>query len=360
MADTVSTAAARAQVWAKQIWAEAEKELYFAKMMGKTEPTLDKMVQSALNSIICLKEDLLSEGQKKEGYIINLQLAYQLTGDGVTGDTSLETAEEAINTYNLAVTVQQYRNAVKDTGQYDNQKVKYDVRLMLKEMLKSWVRQKMDKLMFEALSTSPTYSATFASNRHLYGGSAANVAALDDSTADTGELFDCRIIRKAKRLAEVSVPKIRPIIVDGNEYYVCIAHPYQIRSLHESSEWKNSHYYAADRGLKNPIFTGSDSIIDGVIIHSHKNIATAASGGELSGDTASGANTATDDVARALFLGAQAGVIAMAKKPFWNEKFFEYGNEFGVASGFIAGIAKTVFNSIDYATIALDTTIETN
>ncbi len=358
MATTSSLAANRASLWSKLIWAEAQPEIYFNKFTGKQEPGLSQMEQSSFNNLICMKEDLLSEGQNHKGYIINIPLAYKLTGAGVTGDTALkDTNEEAISTYNQAVTVQLYRNGVKDEGMYDNQKVVYDTRLLFKDMLKGWVQEKMDSLMFTALSTTPTASATYASNRHLYAGDATTVATLDDSTADTGNLFDCRIIRSAKLLAQCSVPRIRPIKIDGQEYYVVLAHPFQIKALHASSDWKNSHYYAADRGLKNPIFSGSDSIIDGCIIHSHENIKTAASGAELSGDTASAANTSTAAVGRALFLGAQCGINAIARKPFWNEEFSDYNHRFGVASGFIAGIAKSVFNSIDYATIALDTMI---
>ena len=33
----------------------------------------------------------------------------------------------------------------------------------------------------------------------------------------------------------------------------------------------------------------------------------------------------------------------------------DYENQFGVAAGLIGGVKKTVFNSIDYATIALTT-----
>ena len=39
----------------------------------------------------------------------------------------------------------------------------------------------------------------------------------------------------------------------------------------------------------------------------------------------------------------------------WVEAMDDYENQFGVACGLIGGVKKTVFNSIDYATIALTT-----
>ena len=360
MADTSTIANLQAKIWSTQLWVEAQEEIYFKKFLGKMEPTTDKLEITGFNNAIVLKEDLLSEGDQHKGYVITIPIAMKLSGAGVTGDSTLEGNEEAISTYDFSMTVEQLRNAVRDTGLNDNYKVTYNVRQMMKALLKTWLKEKMDYQMFEALSNSPTYSATFKSNRHVYAGDATSVATLDSSTADTGNLFDCRIVKKARRLADKSDPKIRPIIVDGQEYFLILASPEQIRGLHESSDWKSEYRYAWERGPQNPIFTGADSIIDGCIIHKHNNIFTAASGAELANDAASVDNTATAAVARALLLGAQAGAYAIAKRPFWVEKFFDFGNKLGVATGLIYEAAKVKFNSIDYATICIDTMIEEN
>jgi len=355
MGDTISTANLRAKAFASQVWTEAQDELFHKRFIGKMEPTPDKATVDAFNNIIVMKENLLSPGQEHKGYQITMPLAMKLSGAGVTGDGILEGSEEAIDTYDFTVTVDQWRNAVRQTGLADEYKVTYNTRMLQKALLKINLKEHMEDEMTEALSNSPTYSATYVSNRHIYAGDATTVATLDDLTENTGNLFDVRAVQTARRLAKQAVPRIRPIMWEGKPYYVVLAHPWQIKSLHSSTTWQNAYYYAAERGDGNPIFSGADSVIDGVVIHEYTGIYTAASGAELANDTASGDNTAAANVARALFLGAQAGLYAIAKRPFWVEKFFDYGNKFGVATGLIYEAAKTVWNSIDYGTIAIDT-----
>lgn len=71
---------------------------------------------------------------------------------------------------------------------------------------------------------------------------------------------------------------------------------------------------------------------------------------------------------RNLFLGAQAGVFAVGNAydsieqgrvgkdniMSWYEETDDYNNEKGIAVGCIFGINKSVFNSKDFATIAID------
>jgi N4-gp56 family major capsid protein len=71
--------------------------------------------------------------------------------------------------------------------------------------------------------------------------------------------------------------------------------------------------------------------------------------------TSSNANTR-----RAIFCGAQAGVVGFGRNNgmnnmTWQEELFDYGNQFGVAAGLIWGAKKNIFNSDDFATIVIDT-----
>lgn len=357
MTDTVSISNLRAKIWSSQLWVEAQEEIFFSKFMGSMEPTGDKVAVEAFNNIIVLKEDLLAPGQKKKGYQITMPIAMKLAGAGVTGDSTLEGSEEGITTYDFTMTVEQVRNAVRNTGLDDDYKVTYDNRMMMKVLLKMWLREFMDTEMFTALSNTPTASATRANTRHLYAGDGTTVATLDDNTKDTGNLFEVAFIQEAARLFKTSQPRMRPIIYKGKPYIICLAHPMQIKALHACTAWQADYRYAAERGYDNPIFSGADSIIDGVVIHEHNEIKSAAIGAELANDAASGSNTATTAVARALFMGAQAGAYAIAKRPFWVEKFFDYGNKLGIATGLIYEAAKVVWNGIDYATICGDTMI---
>ena len=59
--------------------------------------------------------------------------------------------------------------------------------------------------------------------------------------------------------------------------------------------------------------------------------------------------------ARALLLGRQAGVCAYGQMPQWYEKLFDFNRIPGVAVDVVWKVAKTVYNSVDFATIAIDT-----
>ena len=63
-------------------------------------------------------------------------------------------------------------------------------------------------------------------------------------------------------------------------------------------------------------------------------------------------------VARGLFCGAQAGVLAYGRKIGWKEKVFEYDSQFGVEVSSVYGLSKAKFNSEDFAVIAFDTRID--
>jgi N4-gp56 family major capsid protein len=65
-------------------------------------------------------------------------------------------------------------------------------------------------------------------------------------------------------------------------------------------------------------------------------------------------------VRRAIFIGAQAGILAFGQdnspnKTTWVEELFDYGNSLGVSAGMIWGAKKAVFNSTDFGTIVLST-----
>ncbi len=325
-----------AKVWSKQLWVEAEKELWFKKMASKMEPTGEKVEATGVGSIICIKEDLT----KDQGDTITIPLLVKLTGAGVTGDSQLEDNEEDLTFYDFSVTIDQLRNGVRTPGLMAEQKRAFSMRNAAKVALKMWLKEKMDEEMFYALSYGPT-----ANRRRVAGGRA------DMTAITTGDVLVTTDISLCKRKAKLANPKIRPAIIDGREMFVVILHPYQSKALVAETAWKNAQRDANVRGEKNPLFSGALGIWDGVIIHEHEMVETAASGAQLPGTAENCAETS----ARALFLGAQAGVYAYGKHPNWVEESFDYQNQTGFATAVIYEAAKTIFNSEDYGMIALDT-----
>jgi N4-gp56 family major capsid protein len=97
------------------------------------------------------------------------------------------------------------------------------------------------------------------------------------------------------------------------------------------------------RGKENPLFTGAVAIWDGMIVHAHENCAIAT-------DSGSGSNVPW---VKSVVLGAQALCWAWGKRPEVTEETFDYGNEQGYAIGMIAGVKKSVFNSVDYGSLGV-------
>jgi len=314
--------------WAKQLWYEAAKEIYFSRFMGEGP-----------NFMISTKNELAAQ----KGDDITVGLVTNLSGDGVTNDDMLEGNEEKMNTYDMNITINQKRNAVRNEGDFDDKRVLYSFRKEAKELLKIWLAEHIDSAMFTVLGASPTrtYRADnggdSVNTRLNEATTATNLVAADVSTpADISAMKTAAM--KPKGANEL---KIRPIRYEGKNHYILLITPEQGYDLKRNSEWLQAQREANVRGRKNPIFTGAFGMFDDVIIHTHENVTVSA---EYGSGSVYGA--------QALFMGAQAGVFASGGRPQWVEKKFDYGNKLGIAGGRIYGVKKSIFNSEDFGIIA--------
>lgn len=307
------------EAWAKSLWLDVAIEQYFQS---------NGFIGESNNSIIVKKTDLT----KAKGDTIHIGLTTKLSGAGVTGDSTLEGNEEAISGYEMSVTVDQLRHAVRLAGLLAEQQAAYNMRADAKDKLKIWLSETLDSAMFTTLATSPS------TNRKVW-------CSEDHSTIDTLDATDkmaCTYISEAKRLAMLASPKVRPIKINGKPHYVLVIHPYAARDLKADTVWLDAQKYANVKGSDNPLFTGALGVWDGVIVHEHEYV-----------PRAENANDPAIYYATNLFLGAGAGVWGIAKEPFWKEKDFDYDNQAGFATGLIHGFEKAVFNSEDYGVIAM-------
>jgi N4-gp56 family major capsid protein len=77
----------------------------------------------------------------------------------------------------------------------------------------------------------------------------------------------------AKEKAKTLSPLIRPVMIDGAEYYVIVLHPYSITDMRLDVansayvSWPDIQMYANKRGLKNPIFDGPMGVYNNMIIY---------------------------------------------------------------------------------------------
>ena len=333
MVDSVANTSLIPQIYAKSLWAEAMKMAFISKFMGEGE-----------GFVIQKKTDLAAV----KGTQFNFGLSMLMTNDGVYGDNEMEGNEELLVDHTDSITVDQIRNAFRLTGRIEEKKASYDLRQTAKERLRDWLADRLDRAAMNHLCGNtgedfPAAGLSPSSGRDLYGGDATS-----EATIDSADTFTANLINKAKVFALTTSPLIRPVKVDGKDFFVLFLHPFQAISLRNDPDWQNSHYFAAETGMSNPIFSGSMGIYNGVVVHEHNRVYqvdTMGSGSDQPG-------------ARAPFCGRQALLFAEGAGPTWDEKTFDFGNKYGAATGKICGFKKTVFNSEDCAVLTISTYAE--
>lgn len=342
---------------------------YFNRFVGKKVTARKGVtIQTDSNAMICKKTDFQ---KNKKGDRIRYSLIDPLSGEGVIDDERLEDNEEALTSHTFDLTLRARRHATRSEGRMSDRRPSFDVRAQSQDVLGMWLARIHDRDVVAGLSgvanAVGTITATApTSTRRWYGGqtaagvveSVANDAAID---SNTDNLFGEKVIEWVKRLATLNEPIIRPIIVDGEEYYLMFIHSYQNKALRASTDYKAALQSAEVRGKQNPLFTGGATLWDGVIVHQLPWIET-----RLGAATQSLASEYFDSgdvcangyyVARALFCGAQSICIGYGGTYDWVEKQFDYNWEWGIALSLFFAVAKTKFNSIDYGVITVDTAI---
>jgi len=357
------------EVWSAALFRDALKKMWFGKFVGETA-----------SNIIQVKNELT----KSKGDKITFGLRMQLKGQGTGDDGTIEGNEENLTLYDWSTTVHERGNGVRLKGKMTAQRTVFNLMAEAKDALSEWLANMFDNDTFLALSglANPAIrdddgtivaAVSPSNNRKWYGGqTAAGVVTTGTSDATIGQddatdyldfLFGTKVIDIIKRKAQAAIPKIRPVKVDGEDHYVMLIHPLQAKALRGETAWLAAQQAANIRGRKNPIFSGALGIWNGVVIHESESIQTrtgaAGNGPETyfeSGDSANA--TYTVSIARALFLGAQAGVHAYAQRPSWYAKMFDYGRKPGVATDLIYVAGKPRFNGEDYGVITVDTCVD--
>jgi len=341
------------QRWSTSLAKEAEKKQYFRKFMGKGNDSLI-MVKTELN--------------KAAGEKITFALRMKLTDDGIEGDNIIEgtSAEEALTFHADSVFIDQRRKGTKSKGKMSEQRVPYSIRKEGRDALSTWWAEAYDEdfimYMSGARGIDASYKVGLAwtgratnafntpdSDHHLYGGNATSLA-----TVDSLDKMDLTIVEKCIAKAETADPMIQPFRVSGENKHVLLMHTWQAYDLRTSisqNDWVDIQKAAGVRGKGNKLYQNSLGEYADVILHKHRNVVRFDSTtGCASGVTA----------ARALFLGAQAAVVAwggggVLGRYSWNEELDDRGNALAITAGAIYGVTKCVYNSKDFGVFAVDT-----
>ena len=297
------------KVWASKVWHEGKKASYF-----------DKFTATDGSNIVHVNKDL----SKTKGDSVKFGLQLDLTGAGVTGNTTLKGAEDVLTLYDMSVSVDQVRNAVVRYDA-DDQKSPYDNLPMIKNALIQWFANWQDNTLITKLTASPTAGEFISA---ASAGTEVAITANDKLTTT--------LISTAKRKATLHAPKVKPLKVDGEDVYIMLVGTYAARDLKTDSAWLAAQQTAANRGDTNPLFKGSLGKWDGVVLYEYERIS----------NTTTGASSA--NVVHNLLLGQQAACYAVARDMYPITQEDDYGNVKGNGVAFYGGIAKSIYNSHDY------------
>jgi N4-gp56 family major capsid protein len=332
--------------------------------------------------------------KNNKGTKANITLLADMTGDGITGDYTLEGNEEALRAYDISIELDQLRFANRIAGRMADQKTVVNFREQSRDALAYAMADRCDQLAFLTLSG---VAYTFKNNgalRTVVGGAVngqelvdlAYASDVSAPTADRHRRWDAtggllaggtNAMVAADKISYECIVNLKAYAKDnyirgirgaGNqETFHMFVTPQQMADLKLDTSFLANVRNAGVRGTSNSLFSGSSSLmVDGVMIHEFRHVfnTSGATAGTSSNVGAAGYKWGADaDVngARALFCGAQALALADIGLPEMVEDTFDYGNQSGISVGKIFGMRKPKYNSDisgsvqDFGVICLDT-----
>ncbi len=332
--------------------------------------------QSA-NAIIQVKQD------KKK---VSIPLVAKLSGAGVSGSTQLAGSEEALSNYAYDLQPTYRRNGVLVDNE-ENEKSEFELFTEARPALVNWLMEKKRDHIIQALGAieaggtyynyggaEGAYGATEASaanmdtwntnnaDRILYGATTANYTAGNHTTSlatldNTADKLTGDTVELCKRLAENADPLIRPVMIKGDEpWFVMFVGTYAFRDLR--ADLATKHQNAMPRSVEgNPLWSGGDLVVDGVIIKKVPEIDSlfidgsgGAFGGEwgagAAGDGLDNAGAAAIRCSMGFLCGAQAVGFGMGVNARINRRADDdYGHLNGVGITAKFDIKKTFYNN---------------
>jgi len=339
------------QRWSTSLAVEAQVKQYFSKFMSAGDDGLVKIQK---------------ELEKKSGETITVGLRMKLAGDGVEGDNPIEgtTAEEALSFFNDTLKINQRRKGTKSKGRMSEQRVPYNMRKEGRDALSTWFAEDYDQQLFMYLSGARGIDTSFHvpigwtgragnalsapdSDHIVYGGDATASTDMDSS-----DLMELSLVDRLVAKVETMDPQMLPFMIDGEAKFVLLMHIFQafaMRKATSNNDWIDLHKNTD--GKESLIYKNALGEFNGVVLHKHRNVIRFSTYGSSANLTA----------ARALFLGAQAAMIAWGGngtglgRYTWNEESDDRGNALAITAGSIYGVKKSTYNSKDFGVIAVDT-----
>lgn len=344
------------KVWSRKTEREVLKKCILSKLIGNNS-----------DSVVQVKDEL----SKGPGDRIRIPLRMQLAGYGVQGHNPLENNEQQQTYYYDDLVIDQLREGVRWYGGISDQRVVFDQREEAKVALSDWGAHTLDTWFLNqvcagysvtdqrltGLQAVATVNKSTDAQHYINAETPTVGGASDDENLDSNDLFTLSLIDEALRRAKTSSPAIRPIKINGGDYYVLVLHPNQVYDLQVATSgtpfsWTALQQSAMEGGeiTGNPIFTGALGMYKGVILMESNRIPNGVSGAT---------GLAVANTRRACFLGAQSAWMGIgreqpgAERWSWKEKSFDYEDQYGIRVKFVGGLKKSVFNSASLGSIVI-------
>lgn len=376
MADTSTISGLQAELWSAKFFKYGLQNMFFGKFIGKSMSVSElpknqrtDIVRTDPNAMIQVIMDLT----KKKGDQITFPLIYPLSENGRVNGT-LESNEEGILNYEFVQAIKDWGHATKDAGALTRQQAAFEWDPVAREQLALWYARALDAATYNVMAglkftgeDAVDLFAARANTRKLVCGLDAASSIFETTTVDASLgldwYFSLDVVSYARRKAVASEPIIRPLKIDGGEYWLMFIHPLQAKALKDSSDWQTlQKSFISVRGNKNPMFSGMLGIFDQVILYEYQRTQTRlgdGTGEDLDANTFDTGDVVTSGAtcARAIFAGTQAAVHAYAQKPAFHRKDFDYGYKHGYAVRMLMGVGRPYFNSVDFGVMVVDTAV---
>ena len=368
------------QTWSRDFWKVARNQSFINQFAGTGS---NAMVQRVTEMT-----------KNNKGTKANITLLADMTGDGITGDYTLEGNEEALRAYDISIELDQLRFANRIAGRMTDQKTVVNFREQSRDALAYAMADRCDQLAFLTLSGVAYTNKNNGALRTVVGGAANGQELVDLAYAGDVSAPTAARHRRWDATGGLAAGATNAVVAADKISYECIvnlkayAKDQYIRGIRGAGNQETFHMFvtpqqmadlkldpsflanvrnAGVRGTSNSLFSGSSSLmVDGVMIHEFRHVfnTSGATAGTSSNVGAAGYKWgANADVngARALFCGAQALALADIGLPEMVEDTFDYGNQSGISVGKIFGMRKPKYNSDitgdvqDFGVICLDT-----
>ena len=344
--------------WGTSLAKDTEKQSYWGKFIGTGE-----------NNVIERKVELESDA----GDTVQFDLSMRLRGGVVTGDKRVEGTTSNLTFYTDEIKIDQARKGVDTGGRMTRKRTLHNLRSISRDRVSEYMAQWIDEAYFAFLSGDAGLTAInedrvfneadFAGNtlqapdtyHHVFPNSVTSKAALAATDKMSVALIEkVSTIPRMLNAKNPDVVNMTGVTIDGGRHFVMLMNPWQAHDLRTETgdlSWsKIAQAAAAAEGRKSPIFRGGLGMVNKTVLHEHESVLRW-------NDAGAGEDVA---MARSLFMGRQAGVVAYGTagngtRMTWYEQEADAGNRVEIYCGAILGMKKSRFNGYDFGVVAVDT-----